>query len=396
MTKELLLFLRGKTAFSLDASDRTRLADALLRCAVVRTLPKIRGERIVFFTARRDGPHMASFLEKKGLAFACEQRGLPAIASRYRRRYGLFLGAFLFASLLAFSTLFLWSAEVSGNKLLTDDEVLAQLSEAGFGVGSFLPRVDYDQVNHRLLIASEDIAWLGIEVSGTHAVVTVRERIKKQASDASSEVRAANLVSNADGQIFYTTVYGGTTVVNPGDSVKKGDLLVSGFCEKEDGSFTLKRASGKVFAYVTRTLSVEVPFEQAEKVKTGESIAEYAVNIFGKSIKILQKGGKTPPKYDIIKSKTTVTVFGAVKLPLSLDETLKDGYEYRIRTLSKQEAAELAEQRFENRISALSNTFDILEITRTPYETDYGVGIAAEVYGIENIARMQEIDTEQP
>jgi len=400
MTKEILLFLFGKRVFTLSASDRTALVNGLRSCPITVTPPRIRGDRTVFASSRKEGDRLAALLKQAGLAFECEEKGLPAIVLRYRRRYGLLAGALFFTALLIVSTLFLWSIDVSGNKLLTDEEVLAELKAAGFGVGTFLPKTDYDGITNRLLLASEDIAWLGIEMDGTHARITVRERLKKQADGMdvglSGSMRAANLISKADGQIFYTTVYDGTTVINPGDSVKKGDLLVSGFREKEDGSFTLGRAAGKVYAFVTRTLTAEIPFEQAEKVETGEVRRTFYVNIFGKSIKLFQKGGKTLSKYDIIKGKHTATVFGAVTLPLSLSEVLEVGYDYRVKTLTKEEAMTMAEERIDQKLSALSNAFEVVEITRETYETEYGVGIAVSVYGVENIAQTQEIYTEQP
>lgn len=101
----------------------------------------------------------------------CKACGLPARLSRYRKRWGLILGALLCAAIIWASSLFLWQIDVVGNETLSDAEVLSLLEDHGFSVGSYLPSLSVKELCNDCLLSEPRLAYLSVNVIGTHCEV---------------------------------------------------------------------------------------------------------------------------------------------------------------------------------------------------------------------------------
>ena len=82
--------------------------------------------------------------------------------------------------------------------------------------------------------------------------------------------------------------------------MRKGDLLVSGIIDSKALGYRLVRARGEVFAAVTLTYDVEIPYEMERKVYTGEFLTEKDVKFFAKTIKLFGKDSISPSSCDTI------------------------------------------------------------------------------------------------
>ena len=84
-----------------------------------------------------------ALLDKNGIKdYSIRRKGLPFFIKRYTKRPGLVVGVFVFALILWVSEFFVWEITFSGNEMFSDYEVEQQLAESGFGVGTFIPKVD--------------------------------------------------------------------------------------------------------------------------------------------------------------------------------------------------------------------------------------------------------------
>ena len=70
-------------------------------------------------------------------------------------------------------------------------------------------------------------------------------------------------------------------MVQPGDGVIEGQLLISGIVESETGSNHAVFARGKVVAETRREFTAKIPMEQIERKKTGETLVRESVLFFG-------------------------------------------------------------------------------------------------------------------
>lgn len=106
------------------------------------------------------------------------KKGLPFFAHKYRKRK---IFAFLFGTvILAMIVLsnYIWNIEISGNINITKQEILEILEEKGFKIGSSKNDIDTNSVINKIRLERDDIAWMGITVKGTNAIVKIKEADK--------------------------------------------------------------------------------------------------------------------------------------------------------------------------------------------------------------------------
>ena len=207
--------------------------------------------------------------DARGIAFkVLKRRGFPALVDRYKLRIGAFVGILIAVVLVIASQSVIWDIEVVGNETVTTSEIRQLLREEGFFVGCYIPAANTDKIETRILVKSDVISWMSINIKGTVAEVQVRENVKPQEDDTPK--KPANLVASKEGIIEEVRIFRGTLTVSPGQPVGKGTLLVSGFYEGERVGVMYTRAAGQVFARTKSEYYIEIPFEYEGKRYTGE------------------------------------------------------------------------------------------------------------------------------
>ena len=152
----------------------------------------------------------------------------------------------------------------------------------GVSVGSFLPRMDFEAICNEYRLSHPEIAWMGMYREGT----VLRVKILETASYEEEEKPPyANIVAAADGVITDIAVSRGTAVVKKGQTVKKGDLLVSGVLIG-NGQETLLSAEAVVMGQREEEISVFIPYLQTQSVEGETVLEEILINFFGKTINI--------------------------------------------------------------------------------------------------------------
>ncbi len=294
------------------------------------------GDGIEFYMAVRYRRALKRALSDVGCTVAFSpQVGILKTAYRYRHRPGIIVGALVFAAVLWASTYFVWDISVEGNDRLSDYEVIASFSPFGLKYGTFIPTLDFDRLCHEYLIASEELAWVSVNMEGTRACIVVKERTdpaKTWQTDTPS-----NIIAAEDGQIVTFAVWSGESMVHLGQVVKKGDVLISGIRDKTENETVIGyesvRSYGTVKAQVYREYTVEVPLSGTHKVYTGEEKTEKQYKFFTKALKTFGNSGNNDDFYDKIEASERVELFGVVKLPIFADtvvyrEYTEEPYEY--------------------------------------------------------------------
>ncbi len=329
--------------------------------------------------------------EARGLAVTREKSfGLPAYLARLARRPGLLIGGVLGALLLVLSGRFVWAVEVTGNETLPTEEVREILRDCGFGVGSYLPAVEVPSLENRILISTDRLSWISINLDGTVASVQVVER--REEIPAEEETRPANLVAARDGQIEYLELFRGQRAVSVGQAVKAGELLVSGVYESATVGCRFTRAAGKVFARTERTFEIGIPYAWEEKQSETPVLCALTLDFFNFSLNFFENSGNVGESCDIIETEKVLPSFGKHALPISLSVTTATPYTYVPRTRTREEAIALAYEALERELSALSASAVLLgkEIRSEVGETE--VRLVCTVTAVEDIARVQEFE----
>ena len=339
------------------------------------------------FTARR----LQRLCLERGIAISLQGSvGLPSLCYRYRKRAGLFLGILLAVGMTVLSQKFVWDVRVTGNVTLTETEVLEELERCGFGVGSYIPTFRAGELENRVLIRSDRIAWISVYLDGTVARVQVVER--DAAPPAEDPSRPANLVAAFDGQIESLELYRGNCLVSVGQAVKKGDLLVSGVYDSQTVGVRYTRASGRVMARAWQKIKVEIPLVYEEKVYGEGKKGDVFLNFFGFSTKILKSTGNLMGSCDIIEVEKAFDWLGGVSLPMGYTVTTYLPYELRTRERSYEEALTLAYEALEDRLGELSK--DVLLLKKSVFTTltETSVVLECDLLCLMNIAEQVEFE----
>ncbi len=388
----LSLFFFGSRTVRAKACYRTELLNICLQ----------NGINYSSFSCAEDGSvsFCVSFATARKLKQLCgaagvelemaEGKGLPHLVYRYRRRAGVLLGSLIAIVLLVLSERFVWDVRVSGNTFMSEGEILRELKECGFGIGSYIPDVHAGELENRVLLASDRIAWISVYLDGTVARVQVIERAEASPSEDLS--RPANLVAAADGQIEVIELYRGNCVVKRGQAVKKGELLVSGLYDSSLTGYRWTRAAGKVLARTEHTITVEIPLSYEEKVYSDAKCGEIALNFFDFSMKIFKNTGNLPPTCDIIKEERGAGLFGMHDLPFGLTVTTCYAYTAEQRTRSHEEALVMAYAALEHRLGSLSGVSELLRKDITTRMGDDSLILECTVLCIEDIAVQSEFE----
>lgn len=140
---------------------------------------------------------------------------------------------------------------VEGNSRIPDKVILSAAEDCGIRFSASRKLVRSEKVKNALLSAVPQLQWAGVNTSGCTAVISVRERIEEEPH--SDHKMVSNLVADRDGFILSATITSGTPLVRPGETVTKGQLLISGYT---DCGICIRasRAEGEIFAQTNRKI----------------------------------------------------------------------------------------------------------------------------------------------
>ncbi len=354
-----------------------------------------------FCLLRRDARRLSTFAACQDGVRVLSEWGLLPWLGRYRYRFGLAAGMLALCATVLASGRFLWDVRVEGNESVPDAEIVAQLQALGCGVGTYIPDLDCYRVCKEYLMADGRIAWISVNVVGNVAHVRVREEVTAPPKEDDAP---ANLVAAEDGVVVYTTLSAGQSMIGAGDAVRAGELLVSGLVENKNGTYTLCRAEGSVFARVGRILSAEVPLLQTQTERAEAVYHEKSVLFFGKELNFFKKdgffsenSGNLGAKYDTIKEERYLTLFGRIVLPIKVTDTTVYRTEEVVHTRTEEDARAQARAQLEAALADLGAQAQILaqsEVQLT--QTDTGVRALCRVECIVDIAQKQTIGIVTP
>lgn len=231
--------------------------------------------------------------------------GLPALCLRYRKRYGLLLGLLISFCLIFLSGRVIWDIRIDGERRLSEGEVKAVLSDCGLDIGTKLSDIDVATLQNRIMIRSDDIAWISVNIIGTVAEVEIRELDvvpeEDEEDDKDEELSAAsNLVAAREGKVVGFENVSGNISVEIGESVSEGQLLIGGIYGDEESGFRYCNPKGRVLAETLHSKEIKILRKTEQKQYTGEVKCEKYLIFFKKRIKFFTNYRNLPPTCDKI------------------------------------------------------------------------------------------------
>lgn len=267
-----------------------------------------------------------------------KKRGLPFVLHKYKKRkiFALFF-ILLIISTIALSN-FVWNIEVVGNNNISTEEIIKSLEENNFKIGTSKTNLNTKNIVDKIRLKRSDLAWIGIEIKGTNAIVKIVEADLKP--DIIKEEEYCNIVATKDAMIVKINAQNGTAVVKEGDIVTKGAVLIQGWLEGQFTGIRYVHANGEVKAKTWYSQKISIPLNQTKKVKTGKEENKYSVKINNFEIN-LPKGVPKFQNYDTIETSKKLKLFSDFYLPIEINQKTYQEYEEQEVTYSIEEAKEL-------------------------------------------------------
>ena len=303
------LFLIGYVEYTLDGESVREVAECFLKNRISVYICKNK------FTIRLDKVKKIDGLLASRVKFSkSEPRGIGGMLCNNRKRYGVFVGIFLALLVFILSSDLVWDVRVEGNLQYGEDEIIAEIGEHGLRTGARWSDIDKGKLEVAILSASDKISWININRRGSVAYVSL---VEKEVHEQDSEpVGYANVVAVCDAVIEEITVVRGFAMVEVGESVKKGDLLISGIIPGElGGGFCY--AEGNVRGRVQDSCEISVKETYSKKVIKNAYTDRVSLNIFGFSVNIFKSYRNFTDRCDIIEEDQDLFILGK-RLPISV------------------------------------------------------------------------------
>ncbi len=189
-----------------------------------------------------------SVARKSGMTVRIKRKyGLPFFLSRHKRRFGVIAGVLVGTVLLLVLSTRIWSIDVIGNTRVPSEKIIGVFEELGVRKGVARSKIDIKTIEFDALRKLDELSWLNINISGSKALVEVREAVEQPEIDDNDNT-PTDIVASKDGIITVIRPFNGTAEQSIGNVVVKGDLLISGIEENRDLTVTFCKARGYVVA----------------------------------------------------------------------------------------------------------------------------------------------------
>ena len=325
--------LFGWRKITAEGETAKRLTDFILQAGIPAELISEGGVTVVR-VGRAAAKKIRAYLSENGLSADFGRlSGAPSLLLSLLHRPGIVAGLIAAVFLLIVARGRVWQVTVSGDGTLDEDEVRSIIEEAGLYPGVKVRDVSPNEVATKCLGREDLFSGVTVSLSGVVAEVTWIGREEGEPTRTDDAGEGVNLIAASDGVIVSVQPTAGTAVVSPGQTVHKGDLLISGVTR--GGAV---RAAGSVTAKVRAEFCATVKAVEPKRTVTERRPVSVSFKLFGKELFSFGEGGDSSTEREI-------TLPGGVKFPFSF----RVGYAHTVAEemveRSEAEAARLAHRR---------------------------------------------------
>jgi similar to stage IV sporulation protein len=265
------------------------------------------------------------------------------------------------------------------------------LDEIGVRPGVLKYRINTENVANNIIIEINQLSWVSVTVKGTKLKINVAESI--EAPKIIPKDIPCDVVAAKDGVIESLVVKDGYSLVKEGDTVKEGDVLISGSIPiLNEESFRTVHAMGEVMARTWYESVQPIHLNVKEKIRTGNKKNNITLLFFKKTVPLFHKKVGYE-EYDKEEIKKPLSIGENLVLPFGI--VLEKYHENRIveAKVSIEEAKEAAvDAAYEEILNLMSEDSQIVD-TKINFLEDSDGNVYADVIieCIENIGIAKKI-----
>lgn len=312
---------------------------------------------------------LKTLLRKTGTKASVLQRyGLPFFVPKMKKRKIFVIGLLVCLLFWFLTGFYIWDIKIEGNYSLTEDVLMDYLETQGVHTAMRKKDLRIEELEMQLREEYDIITWASLRVDGTALIIQIRENelpdndYAVQTEEDSAEPgndagSGTDIVAAKDGVIVYMITRKGVPQASVGDTVEKGQVLVSGAVPVYNDDTTVRR-----YQYYEADADIMIMYEKSVSVerKTAFQDKEYS----GREKKILLLGfqdkewnlsaGKVKYEtYDIAGEKKQVQLLDHLFLPVFYG--VKQAKEYTLvpKVHTEEEMQEIMEEEWNKILQTL-------------------------------------------
>ena len=272
--------------------------------------------------------------------------GFPFFLKRYEKRKLFFISLLLCTALLKVYSLFIWDIHFEGNQKWPDETLSEFLDSKGVAPFMLKSSVSCADIVKDIRKEYNDIVWVSASIEGSRLKVQIKENEDtfKEETDVSQEEHPTDLVAETDGVITEIVTRSGVPQVHVGDTVKAGDILVSGRIEVKNDSgevvgYQYQKSDADVFADTQIEYSDSMPLTWQDKVYDGRKRYKWYVRIFDWTI----SAGTVKSSFEhseFTSSETQLKIGENFYLPVSFGFERAKSYDFQEKKYTEDEIRE--------------------------------------------------------
>lgn len=317
------------------------------------------------------------------------KRGVPFLVHKYKKRKVFLVLLILLVFLMFLSSNFVWNVDIQEEKGQQIENIMQDIEESGLKIGELKSKVNTKEIINKIRLKRKDIAWIGIQLKGTNAIVKLVKADEKP--DIIDENDYCSIVSDKSGVITKINAQSGTANVKVGDTVNKGDIVINGWMEGKYTGIRYVHAKGEIEAKVWYTKSKKVLYNATERKETGEVENKYSIKFNNFEINLNKRVSKFEI-YDTINTENKFKLFSDFYLPISIVKSTNKEVEEVQKTYDVEQAKNVGVEELQRELdNEIENKENIVNKNINTYETEDGVDIYVTYEVLENIGTNEKI-----
>lgn len=391
LIKILLSYIYGYIRVSIEGYYIERFINI---CAnkkiIIWNLKRDKNIKLYFNVSINDFKEIVKIAKKIKCHTKIEKKcGLPFLLNRYKKRKIFAILVMVIIVLIIIISNFVWNIDIEQEDGKEISGIYQDVVDAGLNIGMWKSKIDIKDIINKVRLKREDIAWMGIELKGTNAIVKIVKADKKP--EIVDDADYCSIVSDKVGVITKINAQNGTANVSVGDTVNVGTTLINGWLEGKYTGIRYVHARGEVEAKVWHTKYKFVPYKTTEIKETGNIEKFYSIKINKFEIN-LKKGVSKFKIYDTIEAEEKFRLFSDFYLPISVKKTIYKEQLEEQKTYSVEQAKILGIDNLEQELNAeIEDKEKIVNKNINTYEKENGLEVYVTYEVLENIGTNEKI-----
>ena len=275
----MISFIRGYYTVTVEGLDTESFLNYLIRNKIyVYNVNRMEKSKIQFNIDRNNYKKLKKIHRSNKFKIKVKkQTGIPFIAKRIYTYRGMVICAIISLIILMSTSQFVTDVYITAPEGIDKTALKKELYIQGVKPGVYKKSIDRKIVRENIMGKFNQIAYVSINVKGTNIFVNITKKDESQNSDENSNY--CNIIAQKDGIIEKIVPRSGEAIVQEGDIVKKGDVLING---------ANTTAQPEVWAMTFYEAKKTSNYIDIKNQRTGNKKNVYTISFYDKKYKILR------------------------------------------------------------------------------------------------------------